>query len=222
LAKRGAGQALNASFAGKLGQTVSFAFDEPQLLRENENIVRAWLDDLGKPRKVVSKYGTFYWTDVKPSEILQLLKMYRFSKSASVVQGEYLSNYILFQNSKRELVTWDVVIPKGSAKAGPYKWTDGLTSYKVRRALVTMKSIGVLSDPRDQSRWEEDLRRTSSDRKRGVLYLYSVDANELRFEAQRRFRTTLPIQDVVGLVLQFPDSATPTAEYFGQGGDLLE
>jgi len=110
-----------------------------------------------------------------------------------------------------------VVVPKGSSKNGPYKWTSKLTGHKVKRALRTRKSIRVLSDPSDEAQWIKALGRNPKDKKRGVIYIYAIDANELRNSTLKRFGDRLTITDVVGFVMKFPESkSAATADYVGQ------
>ena len=207
-----AGQVDIISFQGKISQTVSFPFDRPIDLNDNQRIMREWLKGLGPVVRSVSRDGMHLWREIPAGQILDLIKSYKFSKDAPDVNKHYLSKYIENKNGLGELIKWDIIIPRGNPKNNPYTWTNNVVSRKVTRSLATKKSIKVLVSNGDIDEWQREFKRKSNSPMLGSLFLYVIDAKPLIDGSGRA-----GIPDTIGLVFNFPQSkSTSPAQYVSQ------
>ncbi|MBK8125702.1 MAG: Z1 domain-containing protein [Elusimicrobia bacterium] len=196
-----AGQVDSISFQGKQSQTVRFPFDQPEQLRENQEILREWLKGLGKPKKSISRDGTHLWKDIPAAKLLELVKSYKFSTGAPDVNSYYLSKYIENQNSHGELTKWDVVIPRGNRENGLYTWAPNLASRKVERTRRTINSIRVLKSDGDVDEWRREFKRQEDSPELGSIFLYVIDPKPIIAGTDRK-----DIPDTIGLLFNFPQS----------------
>jgi len=214
--KMGAGRAVNISFQSTDQQTVSFPLGDKSALRRNEEAARSLIKDLGAPHLSLSREGMHIWKGVDSTEIIDFLNSYTFSKEASVVNRDNLSNYIRRQNGRGELRSWDVVIPRGSAVRGPYRWAGDVIAWRVMRSPTTRNSIRVLSDPGDIAGWKKAAGRTGNDPHIGCLILYAIDKTS-GMPKKTFFTNASDATDIIGLVMAFPESHTNvTVEYVSQ------
>lgn len=205
------------SFQGKISQTVSFPLDEPADLLENQRVLGEWLRSLGNPGKSISKDGMHFWKDLSAEKVLELIRAYKFSKNAPDVNSYYLSTYIASQNRNKELIKWDIVIPKGNPKNNLYSWTSNLASRMVDRTIVTPKSIGALVDNGHIREWEKELRRDPKNAALGSLFLYPIDGKSLVRSGRPKLTDASKLPDTIGLVFNFPNSkSTQPAQYISQ------
>ena len=215
--KMGAGHPLYLSFQNTTQQTVSFPVDNNALLRKNLDAVRAFIADLPSSIQSDSNEGAHMWADVSSEKIIEFLQDYEFSREAREVNRQHLISYISRQNNRGELVNWDIVLPRGNPKLGPFKWTGDILTRKIVRFPMTSKSIKVLFSPNDGKIWQEKLQRDLKDCSRGCIMLYIIDRNSGLESDIKFFRNQDEAEDIVGLVFIFPESkSNETIEYVSQ------
>lgn len=214
--KMGAGRPVNISFGNTDAQTVTFPIGNKATLRRNEDAARSLIKAMGKPDISASAEGMHIWMDKPSSAVVGFLQSYTFSKDAAAVNRENLSKYIERQNAKGELRLWDIVVPRGSAKLEPYPWADYAIARRIMRSPTTKNSIRVLSSPPDIAAWKGAAGRTGTDPDRGCLLLYAIDKNSGNSK-KTFFTSPSDANDIVGLVMVFPDSkSNVTVEYVSQ------
>jgi hypothetical protein len=214
--KMGAGARIHISFQNTDQQTVTFPLTNKSALRGNEEAARALVRRLGTPSLSASPEGMHIWKAVEADAVVNFINSYTFSQEAAVVNRDNLSRYIRRQNSKGELRTWDVVIPRGNRDRDAYSWGSGAIARRIMRTPTTARSIRVLSSPRDIAAWKQTAGRTGEDPDLGCLMLYAIDKNSGSPD-----RTFFPSgsdgTDIIGVVFVFPDSHTDvTVEYVSQ------
>ncbi|MDE1874540.1 MAG: Z1 domain-containing protein [Patescibacteria group bacterium] len=215
--KMGAAKRLNISFQNTIQQTVSFPVDRKELLHKNLESAKAFVSKLPKAWNSKSDEGPYIWKDIKASSIIEFLGDYEFSREARDVNRINLINYISRQNSKGELVSWDVVLPQGNPKCEPYTWAPRLLTRKIIRTPMTPKSIKVLSNPGDIKYWQEKTGRDLKDPSRGCIMLYLIDRKSVVGKDHTFFRDLSEAEDIAGLVMIFPESKShETIEYVSQ------
>ncbi|HEY6141238.1 MAG TPA: Z1 domain-containing protein [Thermoanaerobaculia bacterium] len=215
--KMGAARKLAISFQNTIQQTVSFPVENKTTLRKNMEAARALFSHLGRPPKSISEDGMHIWLDVPADAILAFLRSYEFSRDARDVNRELLTGYIESQNGRGELVSWDVILPRGNPNLDPYTWAPGVFTRKIIRAPITATSIGVLSSRGDIAAWRREARRQANDPNRGGLLLYAIDRDSERANGAKFFTSQADAEDIVGLVFAFPESqSNATIEYISQ------
>ncbi len=215
--KMGAGRPLYISFQNTLQQTVAFPMENKSLLQNNLEAAKTFISGLPDNLQSASDEGTHIWTDVPSEKILEFLQAYEFSREARDVNRQNLVSYISRQNNRGELVLWDVVIPRGNPKLEPFKWTKNILTRKITRVPMTSKSIRVLSSPADIRNWQQVAYRDLKDPKRGCLMLYLIDRKSDLGSDVKFFPNTSDAEDILGLVLAFPESkSNETIEYVSQ------
>lgn len=217
--KMGAGRQIAISYENTVQQTVSFPIENKATLRKNMEAARAFISHLGAPARTIgeSDEGPHLWLDVPAESVVEFLRSYEFSRDARDVNRQLLTAYIERQNARRELVTWDIILPRGNPNLDPYAWAQGLITRKVHRAPITPTSIGVLSSRGDIDAWRKDAGRVSSDATRGGLMLYAIDRDSEGRNGLKFFASPSDAEDIVGLVFAFPESEShATIEYISQ------
>ena len=153
--KMGAGKAVNISFRGTYTQTVSFPIGDKVALRRNEDAAKGFVQSMGTPDLPASNDGMHIWKDRAASEVLGFVQSYTFSKDAPEVNRDNLTKYITRMNTKKELRSWDVVVPGGNPALDPYRWAADVIARRIMRSPRTKNSIGVLSNPGDIAEWKK-------------------------------------------------------------------
>ena len=214
--KLGAGRQIRISFQNGESETVSFPLGDRVALQNNQKAARSFIRGLGVPTRSMTPEGQHVWTDVAAESLLVFLESYVFGV-APVVNRQNLTNYIRRQNRRGEIVSWDVVVPRGSGNADPFYWTDDVLARKVTRSGTTKNSIKVLRSPEDIVQWRSECKRTVDDSKRGGLLLYVIDRTSGEEKGKPLFADPAVAEDVVGLVFSFPNSVSnETVEYVSQ------
>ncbi len=228
--KFGAGRRINISLHGGIMQTVDFPLNDIQALKKNQQTVRSWLESLGAYSKDEMAKGGFTWKNIKPSQIIHLIKAYIFGKKATRVNQSVLTNYIERQNEKNELTDWAVVLPPGSGRGEPFPFVSGISTGKVIRRLNKRKAergtaIKVLIDPGDIKSVYETYKISpdiehSTDPKKGALLIYVVD-KKFGAGTDRALFPDSEGEDIIGLAFVFPHSKShATVEWVTQERDL--
>lgn len=223
--KMGAGKKINISLQHSRIETVTFPLDQTALLQENQVIVSSWMQKLGTPAPGSAPNDGYFWVDITPQKVIELLNAYNFGKDARKTNRQVLIDYILRQTANNELTAWDIIVPRGNAKASAFVWSPGISTYKVNRARLQSTSnknhsIRVLSSPSDINSWRSKFGRSPEDSTRGGLFLYAIDRNSAGkdgknrlFDEHQKDRST----DVIGLAFVFPQSrSNATVEYVTQ------
>lgn len=202
--KMGAGQLRNVSLGGSPRETVSFPLDEPKFVRQNIEVARSFVQNLGRPRVSDSAEGWHVWNGVPAESVLQLIESYVFSPLAQIVNRPVLRSYIRELVRRGELHNWDVVIPRGNPSLGLHVWTDGVVTRKVRRkpTMRQSRSIGVLRDPGNIERWRSDFSRSDRDPNVGGLFLYAIDRESRDGDTETFWGDEK--DDIIGLIFVFP------------------
>lgn len=216
--KMGAGQPIRLSFQNTRQQTVSFPVENKDLLKKNMESAGAFVKNLPPDRTSLSDEGMHVWTDVPASHVLDFLRSYEFSREAREVNRTHLVSYIERQNSTGELISWDVVLPRGNPALDPHLWAQGVLTRKVTRVPMTPSSIKVLSSPSDFTAWTQatghDLIAGTT---RGCLMLYLIDKDSDSEGPFKFFPNRNEAEDIVGIVIAFPaSSSSQTVEYVSQ------
>ena len=214
--KMGAGRPVSISFQNTIQQTVSFPVDNKALLRKNIESGLGLISGLNKPVSV-SGEGMHIWKDIPARTIIDFLNSYEFSREARNINRQNLVGYISRQNDAGELVSWDIVLPRGNPKRDIHTWTKDIFTRKVERVPMTEKSIRVLSSPGDRKIWLERTGRNPEDPTRGCLMLYMIDKTSGADKNRAFFDNPANAEDILGLVLIFPESESYEAvEYISQ------
>ena len=229
--KFGSGKRINRSLQGGIRQTIAFPLNNISILKQNQQIVKAWLKALGKPVGDEISQGSWTWKNVQPDRIIKLIQSYSFSQEAIRVNKDILKNYVEKQNEKKELTDWTVILPSGSRKGEPYPWMSGVSTGKITRRLNKRKTgkrtaIKVLTESKDiKSVWEiykiSPSPEYQSDPKKGALLFYIVD----KYSGAGTDKALFPNserEDIVGLAFIFPHSRSQaTVEWVTQGRGLF-
>lgn len=215
--KMGAGRPVFISFENTSQQTVSFPVDNVKLLRNNIEAAAAFIAGLPVKPQSSTKEGMHIWRDIKSESLIEFLNAYEFSREAISVNRQNLVGYISRQNTCGELTTWDVVLPSGSHQQKVHPWTKNIFTRKIMRTPMTAKSIRVLSDPSDRTRWLDMTGRDPKDPKRGCMMLYLIDRESGIEKGINFFENPAEAEDILGLVFIFPESQShETIEYISQ------
>ena len=229
--KMGAGQKIHFSLQAGIMQTIAFPLNKIKFLKENQQVIKAWLESLGQAFKDEVSLGSWTWKNIKPDRIIELIQSYNFSQEAIRVNETILKSYIERQNKKGELTDWTVILPFGSRKGEPFPWMSGVSTGKVTRRLNKRKTgkgtaIKVLTESKDvQLVWETYKISPSpeyqSNPKKGALLIYVVDKNS----GTGTDRVLFPDsdgEDIVGLAFIFPYSRSQaTVEWVTQERGLF-
>ena len=216
--KMGAGTPIHISFQNTSSETVAFPVDQKNLLEKNLNAGKGLISHLEKTTTAESIKGTYIWKDIPSSVILEFLQNYEFSRNAREVNRINLTNYIKRQNEKDELLSWDIVLPRGSKDRETYAWGKNVFANKVHRSpLITTTSVRQLKSPSDITSWREYASRDPKDPTYGALLLYLIDKNSESPEGRKFFSDRESAEDLLGLVFVFPESkSNATIEYVSQ------
>ena len=215
--KMGAGRPISISFQNTTQQTVVFPVDDKSLLTSNINAAHAFVKGLPVKTQSESQEGMHIWEKVDASLIIEFLEAYVFSREARDVNRQNLVSYIKRQINKGELTTWDVVLPKGSGKQEVHRWTKDIFTRKILRSPMTTRSIRVLSDPNDKTKWQALTGRDLKDPRHGCIMLYLVDKESGLKNVKKFFNKPEDAEDILGLYLIFPESkSNETIEYISQ------
>ena len=215
--KMGAAIPVSISFESTIQQTVSFPIENKSLLRKNIDSAHAFISKLPPVSISDTDEGMHIWKDIDSELILEFLESYEFSREARDVNQQNLAGYIRRQNKEKELISWDVVLPKGSNKEEIHRWTDTVFTRKIMRTPITPKSISVLSDPNDILKWKEITGRDMKDPSHACLMLSMIDRKSGEKKDRSFFNDPANAEDILGLVLLFPESHShETVEYISQ------
>lgn len=215
--KMGAGKPVSISFQNTTQQTVSFPVENKNFLRKNIESAHAFISQLGIPSESASKEGVHIWKDLTAKSIIEFLESYEFSREARDVNRQNLVSYIKRQSQKGELISWDIVLPRGNPKREVHPWTKDIFTHKVERVPMTSKSIRVLSSPGDRKGWLEVTGRNPKDSTHGCMMFYLIDRESGAEENKGFFEDTSKAEDILGLVFIFPESkSNETIEYISQ------
>ena len=212
------------SFQGTTAQTVTFPLHSVKKLRDNINMARAWVKDLGKPIASPSKKGMYYFKDLRPEVIIEFLTGYQFSEDAREINSHTLVTYIQNQVRVNELITWDVILPVGTLMNPSFSWDQGISTHTVNRSRFSNKSkknnsIKILSEGPDLKAWKNDCNRDPLDSRSAGLFLYLVSKDSYKDDPRKcLFQPGQDKEDILGFVIDFPRSSShATAEYLTQG-----
>lgn len=215
--KMGAGKPVRISFQNTRSETVAFPIENKSLLEKNLNSAKALFTHLPASKRSKTKNGVNIWRNISPSKVIEFLEDYEFSREARGVNRQNLVNYIKRQNDNNELLSWDIVLPKGNPKLQPYKWSKDIFTHKIIRSPMTARSIRVLSSPSDIDDWREFTGSDPKDPKHGCLMLYLIDKNSEGKNGMKFFSDQSGAEDILGLVFVFPESkSNATVEYISQ------
>lgn len=215
--KMGAGKPVQISFQNTSSETVAFPINRKDFLEKNLNAGKALIAHLEKTNGTKPVKGTYIWKDVPAAVILDFLKNYEFSRNARDVNRINLTNYIERQNSNGELLSWDIVLPRGSEKSEPYTWGKDVFARKIHRSPYTDTSVRQLKSPSDLDFWRTQTGRDPKDPKHGALLLYLVEKSSESPEGRKFFSDPASAEDLLGLVFVFPESkSNATVEYVSQ------
>lgn len=215
--KMGAGRPVSISFENTSQQTVSFPIDNVKLLQSNIKAASAFIARLPMKPQSSTKEGMHVWKDVKSESVIEFLNAYEFSREAINVNRQYLTGYISRQNTCGELIKWDIVLPSGSSQQKLHPWTKNIFTRKIMRTPMTSRSIRVLSDPNDKTRWLEMTRRDNRDPSHGCIMMYLIDRESGADKGKQFFNNPAEAEDILGLVFIFPESQShQTIEYISQ------
>lgn len=210
-AKMGAGRPETFSFENQTKSTVAFPNDGQQLnenLKGGKNLIKS----LGEPDVGGAKKSVTVWKNVSASRIVEFLDVYNFSDRALDVNRDNLKAYIQAKNLLGELVTWDVVVPRGNRKLPVFRWTPDFSSHRVERALGPNLSTGTLLSPPDIAAWKKHCDRPAQDPKVGGLLLYMIDVSSSA-PNNRKLAQTYG-ETMLGVTLVFPSSNNFTAVHY--------
>ena len=217
--KFGAGRRINISLQSGKNETIAFPLNDVSALKDNQRVVKAWLEELGQPIKDEKlPQGSWVWKNIRPGKIIELIQNYHFSKEAMRVNEEVLKSYIEKQNKKKELTDWTVVLPSGSKKGDPFSWMSGVSTGKVTRRLNKRRTgdrtaIKVLTEPKDIALVREAY---SISPEKGALLIYAVDKNSGAGTDRALFPNS-DGEDIIGLAFIFPHSKSQaTVEWVTQ------
>lgn len=215
--KMGAGRSVTISFQNTVQQTVSFPVENKLLLRKNLDAARGFISKIGDAWHSVSDEGIHIWKELPTSAIIEFLNEYEFSREARDVNRQNLVNYIVRQNEKNELSTWDVVLPMGNPKLEPFSWSNKYFTRRIDRSPRTSQSIKVLWSSSDVDFWLEKTGRDRRDPKHGCMLFYLIDKKSGLEKDIKFFSDPDKAEDILGIVLVFPESkSNATIEYISQ------
>jgi hypothetical protein len=215
--KMGAGKHWKISFQNTNQQTVAFPVENKSLLQKNLDAAQAFISKMPSVKQSDSDEGAHTWKDIPSPMIIDFLENYEFSREAWDVNRQNLVSYISRQNEKKELIMWDVVLPHGNPKMEPFKWTKDILTRKIIRTPMNSHAIKVLSSPSDIRNWQQVTSRDLKDPSRGCIMLYLIDGKQCFESDIKFFQTPSGIEDILGLVLIFPESKShETIEYITQ------
>mgnify|MGYP001618929667 CR=1 FL=1 len=215
--KMGAGRPVHISFQNTSSETIAFPISRKEFLEKNLNAGRALISHLGKSTAVKPVNGNYVWKDLPASVILDFLNAYEFSRDAREVNRISLTNYIKRQNENGELLSWDIVLPRGPREMEPFPWTQDIFTHKIHRSPFTATSIKQLKSPSDIDFWREQTGRDPKDPKHGAMVLYLIDRNSESPKGRKFFSDPSAAEDLLGMVFVFPESkSNATVEYVSQ------
>jgi len=219
--KQGASN-LHTTYERDVAQTITFP-KNTKILKSNLLLGQAWVGGLGKALDSIKHEGTKYFKNVDVNEILKFIESYAFSENATKVSKRKLISYIKKQNEHEELVSWDVIVPKGSKKCSAFRWSDSITTNMINRSAPAKKkkdnlAIKVLYEPADVSVWRDECNREEDNSKVGGLFLYVVDKNSAAGKKNALFKCGEDATSILGIAIAFPDSESDvTTVYYTQG-----
>lgn len=215
--KMGAGRPVSISFQNTTQQTVAFPIDNKTLLRNNIEAAHGFISELPAMSVSKSEEGIHIWKDAPAASVIEFLNSYEFSREARDVNRQNLVSYISRQNSRGELTTWDIVLPRGNPKRELHSWAKEVFTRKVERVPMTGRSIRVLSSPGDRKSWLKLTGRDPKDAARGCLMFYLIDKTSGLEDNRPFFENPAEAEDILGLVFIFPESQShETIEYISQ------
>lgn len=212
--KYGAGRQGDLSFQATTTQTVTFPLSSVKKLRENINLTRAWIKDLGKPFTSNTRKGTYFFKDLSPDLILEFLTNYQFSEDAREINSHSLTTYIKNQNRVKELLRWDVIFPVGTLKNPSFSWDQEIVTHSVNRSRFANKtgnstSIKILSEGPDIQAWYNECGRDPLDPTTAGLFIYLVSKDSYKDDPKKcLFHQEQEKEDILGFVIVFPRSSS--------------
>jgi hypothetical protein len=214
--KMGAGRTTGISFQSTTQNTVNFPTTDRFSLRSNQDAGRALIRSLGRPSWSRSQEGMHIWKDVGVDAILGFLSSYTFGPRAQAVDRGPLTNYICRQRDRGELLSWDIVLPRGNPVREPFQWSEEIVTRRSMRSPQTATSIGVLQSPGDIQEWRKSAGRNADESGQASLILYLIDKTSGSPDSTF-FPPPAQPEDILGFVLVFPPStAEVTTEYVSQ------
>lgn len=221
-------QKISLSFNHTTNQTIVF---DPKHSQTNKRALEGLIRDIGKEPN--SETRGYHWKKV-PAEIVQnFLTRYKTQDQlARIVDPDRIAGYIETQNSKNELVDWDVAIV--SKVSGSLRKSDKINSISIANYNITCVtrntnrpitddsiSIGTLMDPSDEDidLSPEELAKVNEYKKqriksglaikrarpkeRGLLLIYLLTGKDSYGNSYGEAG-----REIIGWALSFPESET--------------
>jgi len=205
------------SWSGENPQTILFPLRKPSVLDNNFLLTNSLLNVYSPTQDA---YGGRLSHDVPAPIICEYLRNFVFHEDTVAFKGELVADWIYERSTVGELITWTIFVanPERDRQVLLGKHTYGL----VRRSLIAMESIGILTDPRHEAvdlhggpeayqlgaSYNAKAMRRSRPSSRGLLLIYPLDPEPLN----------TGVRSVIGLALSLPTTSDETTCYVVNGG----
>lgn len=153
---------LMLSFSGQLLETVAL-YRTKDILEHNLTTARKLVSALGNPEVDPERSrngsrqkwtGSFLWTDVSASDIIDFLMSYKTHPDAHKVSSLHLAEFIQSMAREEELTHWTVAVI-GGGEGAPLKLREDIAVTMMKRMKKSTHedrySIGRLMSPRDEA-----------------------------------------------------------------------
>lgn len=227
--KMGRGNIVQGSYSGRLAQTIWFLLDKPDVLQKNLDAGKKFITSHSGWTPAANT-GSYLIKNIPCQDVLNFLNTYTFAKkddvSGPALDSISMIEYIKRLNSKGELLKWNVGIISNikteSNKDSTVKWGE-LDILPVTRSRVagTKYKVGVTSSPPELllDNPEKTALEYRSINQNPLLLLYRISKDSKPATVGKLiplFEGLTSKIDVLGLVIEFPESIVEPFDYVGQ------
>jgi hypothetical protein len=224
--KMGAAKTVEASYSGKLAQTIWLPFDNTEMLSHNLDVAENLIEEISSFKEWIQEKGNHLVYDVPVNQIISVLERFEFTNQSGFDRDAIISyiRRISTEFARKELTMWNVGIPgkQNEEPSGNSKITFGdIEMIPVTRSKRKGESkVGVLTG-------DEDLYMDNYDdldphkRTNPLLLIYRIWKNSVpernklgRLEPL--FQDSQEKEDVIGLSIVFPKSRNQPEDYVAQ------
>lgn len=227
--KMGRGGIIQGSYSGRLVQTIWFLLDKPDVLQKNLDAGEKFITSHNGWTQAANT-GSYLIKNIPCQDVLNFLNSYTFAKKDDV-GGPALDSISMIEYIKRlypngELLQWNVAVVgkkrTDNNKDSTVKWGGLCIAPETRSRLAgTQYKVGVISSPTEIAL--DNPEKTAFDSRpinqNPLLLLYRISKDSKPVTVGKLvplFEGLSTKIDVLGLVIEFPESRVEPFDYVGQ------